>query len=82
VNVPYLANTDPRLASVTAAEREQLLAGGRPFTFASEQELAQRCRRNAGLKCNSLLRAWNQAQFAAPGAFQIRENAITALTAN
>lgn len=40
VNVPYLANIDPRLASATAAEREQLLASGRPFTFAPKEELA------------------------------------------
>lgn len=35
VNVPYLANIDPALASASAAEREQLLASGRSFTFAS-----------------------------------------------
>jgi 3-mercaptopyruvate sulfurtransferase SseA len=40
VNVTYLANIDPRLASATAAEHEQLLASGRPFTFASKEELA------------------------------------------
>jgi thiosulfate/3-mercaptopyruvate sulfurtransferase len=40
VNVPYLANIDPRLATATAAEREQLLAGGRPFTFSSTEVLA------------------------------------------
>jgi thiosulfate/3-mercaptopyruvate sulfurtransferase len=39
VNVPYLANIDPRLADVTAAERERLLGSGRPFTFCSSKEL-------------------------------------------
>jgi thiosulfate/3-mercaptopyruvate sulfurtransferase len=39
VNVPYFANVDPRLASITAAERDQLLASGRPFTFSSATEL-------------------------------------------
>jgi thiosulfate/3-mercaptopyruvate sulfurtransferase len=40
VNVPYLANIDPKLANVTAAERERLLADGRSFTFASFESLA------------------------------------------
>jgi thiosulfate/3-mercaptopyruvate sulfurtransferase len=40
VNVPYLANIDAKLSVVTAAEREQLLASGRSFTFASVEELA------------------------------------------
>jgi thiosulfate/3-mercaptopyruvate sulfurtransferase len=40
VNVPYLANVDPELATVTAAERERLLASGRSFTFASPDRLA------------------------------------------
>jgi thiosulfate/3-mercaptopyruvate sulfurtransferase len=40
VNVPYLANIDPELATATAAQREQLLASDRCFTFASSQELA------------------------------------------
>ena len=40
VNVPYLANIDPRLANVTAAERERLLGSGRPFTFCSSKELS------------------------------------------
>jgi len=39
-NVPYLANVDPELACVTAAERERLLASGRSFTFASRDALA------------------------------------------
>jgi thiosulfate/3-mercaptopyruvate sulfurtransferase len=39
-NVPYLANIDPKLAAVTAAEREQLFASGRSFTFASAKDLA------------------------------------------
>jgi len=40
VNVPYLANIDPNLATVTAAERERLLASGRSFAFASSEMLA------------------------------------------
>jgi thiosulfate/3-mercaptopyruvate sulfurtransferase len=40
VNVPYLANIAPRLAEVTAAERERLLASGGPFTFSSSKELS------------------------------------------
>jgi thiosulfate/3-mercaptopyruvate sulfurtransferase len=47
-NVPYLANIDPGLASVTAAERERLLASGRPFTFAARDTLAD-LYRNAGV---------------------------------
>ncbi len=39
VNVPYLANIDPALATATAAEREQLLASGRSFKFSSPQVL-------------------------------------------
>jgi thiosulfate/3-mercaptopyruvate sulfurtransferase len=38
VNVPYTANIDPALATVTAAER--LLASGRSFAFASRDSLA------------------------------------------
>jgi thiosulfate/3-mercaptopyruvate sulfurtransferase len=40
VNVPYLANIDAKLSAVTSAEREQLLASGRSFTFASAKDLA------------------------------------------
>jgi thiosulfate/3-mercaptopyruvate sulfurtransferase len=40
VNVPYMANIDPGLAAVTAAERERMLASGRPFTFGSPETLA------------------------------------------
>jgi len=40
VNVPYMANIDPALASVTAAERERMLASGRSFTFGSPETLA------------------------------------------
>ena len=40
VNVPYLANIDAKLSAVTAAEREQLLASGRSFTFATAKDLA------------------------------------------
>jgi thiosulfate/3-mercaptopyruvate sulfurtransferase len=40
VNVPYMANIDPALATVTAAERERMLASGRSFTFASAEALA------------------------------------------
>jgi thiosulfate/3-mercaptopyruvate sulfurtransferase len=47
-NVPYLANVDPGLANVTAAERERLLASGRSFTFASRDTLAD-LYRNAGV---------------------------------
>lgn len=39
VNVPYLANIDPALANASAAEREQLLASGRSFTFSSPETL-------------------------------------------
>jgi thiosulfate/3-mercaptopyruvate sulfurtransferase len=41
VNVPYMANIDPVLATATAAEREQLLASGRSFRFASPDALRQ-----------------------------------------
>ena len=41
VNVPYMANIDPALASLTAAERERMLASGRPFTFGSLETLAK-----------------------------------------
>lgn len=47
-NVPYLANIDPTLASVTAAERERLLASGRSLTFAARDTLAD-LYRNAGV---------------------------------
>jgi thiosulfate/3-mercaptopyruvate sulfurtransferase len=40
VNVPYMANIDPALAVVTAAERERMLANGRPFAFGSPETLA------------------------------------------
>jgi thiosulfate/3-mercaptopyruvate sulfurtransferase len=40
VNVPYLANIDPELVSVTAAERERLLASGRSFAFGAPEALA------------------------------------------
>lgn len=40
VNVPYLANIDPTLATVTTAERERLLASGRSFRFAPDDALA------------------------------------------
>ena len=39
--MPYLANIDPVLATATAAEREQLLATGRSFKFASRQDLQE-----------------------------------------
>ncbi len=39
VNVPYMANIDPTLASATAAERERMFASGRSFTFASPDAL-------------------------------------------
>ena len=47
-NVPYLANIDPVLDSVTATERERLLASGRSFTFAARDTLAG-LYRNAGV---------------------------------
>ena len=47
VNVPYLANIDPELATVTAVERERLLASGRSFAFGSPETLA-RVYRDAG----------------------------------
>lgn len=40
VNVPYMANIDPELAAVTAAERERMLASGRALTFASPEILS------------------------------------------
>jgi thiosulfate/3-mercaptopyruvate sulfurtransferase len=40
VNVPYPANIDPALATVTAAERERLLATGRSFAFGAPEALA------------------------------------------
>lgn len=40
VNVPYLANVDPALARATAAERAQVLAERRDFTFATQEKLA------------------------------------------
>jgi thiosulfate/3-mercaptopyruvate sulfurtransferase len=40
VNVPYMANIDPALASATAAEREQMLASSRSFAFGSREALA------------------------------------------
>jgi thiosulfate/3-mercaptopyruvate sulfurtransferase len=40
VNVPYMANIDPQLATVTAAERESILASSRSFAFASPETLA------------------------------------------
>lgn len=49
VNVPYLANIDPALASATAAEREQLLASGRSFKFASRETLSS-LYRSAGVQ--------------------------------
>lgn len=48
VNVPYLANIDPELATVTAVERERLLASGRSFAFGSPETLA-RLYRDAGV---------------------------------
>ena len=41
VNVPYLANVDPTLATATAAEREALLASGRDFSFAPTAALEE-----------------------------------------
>jgi len=41
VNVPYMANIDPELAAVTAAERERMLASGRSFEFGSPEALAR-----------------------------------------
>ncbi len=48
VNVPYLANIDPELANVTAAERGRLLDSGRSFAFGSPETLAL-LYRNAGV---------------------------------
>jgi hypothetical protein len=39
VNVPYLANIDPKLASATTAEREALLSSARSFMFATPEKL-------------------------------------------
>ncbi|MEB3321704.1 MAG: rhodanese-like domain-containing protein [Synechococcaceae cyanobacterium] len=44
-NVPYLANIDPALATVSTAELDRLLASGRSFTFAAEDTLADLYRR-------------------------------------
>jgi len=41
VNVPYMANIDPELVTVAAAERERMLASGRSFAFASPKTLAR-----------------------------------------
>lgn len=40
VNVPYLSNIDPSLATATAAEREKILASGRSFRFSPPEALA------------------------------------------
>lgn len=40
VNVPYLANVDPTLAGVTAAERARILTERRDFRFSSPEKLA------------------------------------------
>ena len=48
VNVPYMANIDPALATVTSAERERMLASGRSFTFGTPESLA-RLYRSAGV---------------------------------
>lgn len=39
VNVPYLANIDPKLATATSAARERVLASGRSFTLSPPAEL-------------------------------------------
>jgi thiosulfate/3-mercaptopyruvate sulfurtransferase len=39
-NVPYPANIDPKLATATSAERESLMASGRPFVFGATRELS------------------------------------------
>lgn len=41
INVPYLANIDPSLATASAAEREKLLASGRSFRFSRPEVLAE-----------------------------------------
>ena len=41
VNVPYLANIDPSLATASAAEREKLLASERSFRFSRPEVLAE-----------------------------------------
>lgn len=51
VNVPYLANIDPELATTTSAEREELLASRRSFAFSSPDTLAA-LYRNAGVTPN------------------------------
>ena len=48
VNVPYMANIDPALATVTSAERERMLASGRSFAFGTPESLA-RLYRSAGV---------------------------------
>lgn len=48
VNVPYMANIDPQLAVLTAAERERMLASGRSFLFGLPETLAN-LYRNAGV---------------------------------
>jgi thiosulfate/3-mercaptopyruvate sulfurtransferase len=48
LNVPYMANIDPELATVTALERERMLASGRSFAFGSPETLAS-LYRNAGV---------------------------------
>jgi thiosulfate/3-mercaptopyruvate sulfurtransferase len=40
VNVPYLANIDPKLANATTAEREALLSSAQSFTFATPEKLS------------------------------------------
>ncbi|HSO07629.1 MAG TPA: sulfurtransferase [Pelomicrobium sp.] len=41
VNVPYMANIHPALATATAAERERMLASGRSFAFAAPETLSR-----------------------------------------
>jgi thiosulfate/3-mercaptopyruvate sulfurtransferase len=43
VNVPYMANIDPELATATAAERERLLTSRHTFTFSAPESLASLC---------------------------------------
>ena len=43
-----MANIDPELATMTAADRERLLASGRSFAFSSQDTLAS-LYRNAGV---------------------------------
>ena len=40
VNIPYLANVDPKLATVTSAERERLFVSDRSFALGSPETLA------------------------------------------